>query len=215
MQAHPVIYKNGWVYWGQFFNSANKQRVSYTFHPRFSIEAYSQFYKETTDPKDLKSLPHYRDYHLGLNILLKRWLFNHSQGNVYTSISGGYFNENFVDHSNLNKGNIFQSRLEMDWESRKLYTALNITSYFFYKKKYFKKFYHQISYQFGFAPYVAGMDELQTWMILKVDYLKWDYFKNENTFVLTPLMRFFYKNTLWEIGGSLMGGFFINLMVHY
>ena len=33
--------------------------------------------------------------------------------------------------------------------------------------------------------------------------------------MLTPLLRFFYHNVLWEIGSSTRGDWMLNLMVHY
>ena len=189
--AHLVIYKDGWVYWGQFSPDSNIQRVSYTFHPRFSLEASREFYRGLED---------YRDAKLGPNILVKRWLFPDSQGNIYASLhAGSYQQEN-------GKGKVFRSGLMADWESRKLYTALSISNFAFDDDKAQK-----LSYRFGFAPYVAGMQMLQTWMIFQLSYFK----EIEDKVKITPMMRFFYNNTLWEMGADLHGKFFLTLMVHY
>ncbi len=62
-----------------------------------------------------------------------------------------------------------------------------------------------------FAPYIAGMNSLQAWMILKLDYFK----ENDRNLWITPMMRFFYKNVLWEIGANQQGEFLLTLMTHY
>ena len=217
--AHPVIYKNGWVYWGQFSNNNNTQRIIYTFHPRFALEFQSAAYAQ---------LFHYRDFKFSLNTLVKRWFFTDSQANFYASLRGGFYQLNTklkplnstsshlkkFFHLYIKKTNphfIAHPQIELDWESRRLYTALSLSYYYTLLEK---TSLYQVSYRFGFAPYVGGMEELQTWLIFQLDYFnfisiapKWP--------KITPMMRFFYKNTLWEIGASLQGHFFTTLMVHY
>ena len=190
-QAHPVIYKDGGVYWGQFSPNSSVQKVSYTFHPRFAVEANSEFYR---------GLEEYKDVKLGINVLVKRWFLSDSQGNIYASIQGGTYNQKG------GQGKVLSSKLTADWESRKFYTALGISSLRFDGDSVEK-----LSYRFGFAPYVAGMRTLQTWMIFQLDYFK----EIEDKVDVTPVMRFFYNNTLWEMGANLDGKFFLTLMVHY
>ena len=66
-------------------------------------------------------------------------------------------------------------------------------------------------YCFGFAPYVAGMDTLQTWFVTQFDYYK----QQNKNLVIIPKFRFFYKNVLWELGSPITGGMFLTLMLHY
>lgn len=190
-RAHPVTYKGGWAYWGQFSTNSNIQRINYTFHPRFSIEANTEFYYK---------LQNYRDGKLGLNILVKRWIFDDSQANIYGALHVGHYDQEDT------AGPTTRSQLAMDWESRKLYTALN-TSFFYFAKENIAK----LSYRAGFAPYVAGMEALQTWMVFQFDYFK----EIEDKVKMTSMMRFFYNNALWEMGADNKGGFFLTLMVHY
>lgn len=192
--AHPVIYKGGLVYWGQFSSNSNVQKISYTFHPRFSIEANSEFYR---------GWQNYRDGKLGPNILLRRWIFENSQGNIYLSVHGGTYRQ-----EDAHDGGIIHPQLAMDWESRKLYTALNFSSFHFTNGG---KSVEKWSYRAGFAPYIVGMDALQTWMIFQFNYFK----EVENKVKITPMMRFFYQNALWEVGSDLDGKFFLTLMVHH
>ncbi len=50
----------------------------------------------------------------------------------------------------------------------------------------------------GIAPYVANYDDLHTWLMLQVDHHP----AKDDTFVVTPLVRFFYHTTLIEAGYS-------------
>lgn len=189
--AHPVIYKDGWVYWGSFGPDMNTQRVSYTFDPTASIEANSSWYFNNDE---------YRDYTVGLNYLLKRWLNEDSQGNIYVAYHAGQYEDLAGD------GFVQHAMLMGDWESRKIYTAGSVMGFYYDNEEKYK-----YSYRFGFAPYVAGMNTLQNWVVLKLDYFE---VQNRNLQV-TPMLRFFYRNVLWEMGASTQGDFFFTLMTHY
>jgi len=170
----------------------NNQKASYTFDPNFSIEANSLY---------LANIDEYRDYKIGINALVKRWLAEHSQANIYASAQAGYFHQR--DDSD---GSVLHGMLMADWESRHLYTAAAAMLLYFEDE-----YYPQYKYRFGFAPFVAGMDTLQAWLIFELSYFE----KNNNQLEITPMMRFFYKNVLWEMGSSLKGELFLTLMVHY
>ena len=240
VQAHPVIYEDGFVYWGKFSNLENTQILSYTFHPRFALKLSSDFKKKTN----------YQDYQLGINTLIQRWLLEDSQANIYASLSGGFFtneiseiypNNRRVKVLKLSDKLVFQGNLSADWESRKIYTAGTIMLRGFSNKDLFGRF----NYRIGFAPYVAGMDTLQTWFVVmfQLSAKRWvgedvhDIFlkyqeqgiKDPNystikvmdksvlglNLTITPLLRFFYKNILWEMGSNLQSDFYLTLMVHY
>jgi uncharacterized protein YbgA (DUF1722 family) len=189
--AHPVIYKDGWVYWGEFSGNMNTQKISYTFDPKFSVESSTNWYEDIDD---------YRDYVFGLNYLVKRWLNTNSQGNIYLSYHAGYYKD-------LNSDGLTQHAMIIgDWESRSIYTAGSLMRYSYQDEELMK-----YSYRIGFAPFVAGMNTLQAWMILKLDYLK----ENNRNILITPMMRFFYRNILWEIGANTQGDYFLTLMTHY
>lgn len=245
-QAHPVIYEDGFVYWGEFSNGKNTQEVSYTFHPHFAVQISSGFV-------GMESFESYK-YQLGLNVLLKRWLLEGSQANIYTSLRGGFytseqvgrFSEDGFETLDLKERLVFQWNLSADWESRKIYTAGGII--IGNNSLTFKEMFGNLDYRIGFAPYVAGMDELQTWFVLMFHLSAVGFFGKEwrsaslenlqeqedrlgrpddPTIILmgtssihldwkiTPLLRFFYKNVLWEIGSSFQSDFYLTLMVHY
>lgn len=189
--AHPVIYKGGWVYQGTFMPQMNEMKVGYTFHPKFAVVAKSQSFELNHD---------YRDYTVGVNALVKRWLNHDSQGNVYI---GAHFGNYEDDNGQGQAGHAF---LMADWEDREDYMLFRTKKYYYDNKES-----QDYMLRYGFAPYVAGMDELQSWMILQLYY----YSPQSKEALITPMIRFFYKNVLWEVGSSTKGDSFLTLMVHY
>ncbi len=189
--SHPVIYKDGWVYWANLAPDMNSLRISYTPNPKYSLEVNSTW---------LQNLNEYRDYTFGFNYLFKRWLAKESQGNIYGAIHGGYYKDD------RNDGFAGHAMLMGDWESRKHYSAASAMAFYYnddVKMKY--------SARYGIAPYIAGMNTLQTWLIAQVEYFR----ANDKNPTFTPMIRFFYKNVLWETGANLKGDFFLTLMVHF
>ena len=191
IQAHPVIYKGGWVYDGFFMPSMNTQRIAYTVEPSTAIEVNSSYLINNNS---------YRDYAAGVNYLFKRWYGEQYQANIYGSLHAGYYK------NNISEGLVSHTVLMGDWETRQIYTALKTKVFYFGDTSHFK-----YSYRIGMAPYIAGMDSLQSWLVLQLDYFK----LNNRNLLITPLLRFFYKNVLWEIGANTKSQYFLNLMVHY
>lgn len=189
--SHPVIYKNGWVYQGMFMPQMNEMTLGYTFHPRFAVIANSNRFELNKN---------YQDYKLGINALVKRWLQRDSQGNLYLGAHTGTYKDD------LGSGSASHAFIMADWEDREDYFLFRSKRYFYDGKES-----QDYMVRYGFAPYVAGMDELQTWMIFQAYYYK----EQSREVVITPMIRFFYKNVLWEIGSSTKGDSFLTLMVHY
>lgn len=189
--AHPVIYKGGWVYQGSFMPQMNEMNVSYTFHPKWSVVMNSNRFEMVDE---------YQDVTLGVNTLLKRWLQNDSQGNMYFGAHIGQYEDNNGD------GQVNHAFLMGDWENREKYVLFKTKKYFYDGKET-----QDYLGRYGFAPFVAGMNRLQAWAILQVYY----YEEQSREAMVTPMLRFFYKNVLWEMGSSTKGDSFLTLMIHY
>jgi hypothetical protein len=189
--AHPVIYKGGWVFQGSFMPEMNEMRVGYSVNSRLAVVSNSNYFKNNND---------YQDYTLGVNFLAKRWLQQDSQGNIYLGVHGGYFADD------NDEGEAYHSMVMADWESRVHYVVFKSKGYFWDDKSEY-----DYMFRYGFAPFVAGMNTLQTWLILQAYYFE----PQSQNVVLTPMIRFFYKNVLWEVGYSTRGQSFLTLMVHY
>jgi hypothetical protein len=63
----------------------------------------------------------------------------------------------------------------------------------------------------GFSPFETDFDKLQNWFMLQLVSMP----SIEPKVVITPMLRFFYHNVLWEFGSSTQGNWMLNLMVHY
>lgn len=230
LQAHPVIYKGGWVLWSEA--PSNIHRISYTWHPHAAVEFKARYSKKGWGKSfdNNGSAGPQQAYTLGFNFLLKRWLFEDSQANIYTSLGGGLWaslaSSDAASNTYEKPSALAYLSVDMDWESRHWYTALHFGSSVFRptpareatpvakappiikslaQRKVSLHWLYNWRYRLGFAPYLGGMDELQTWFVLQYNH----------NFQLTPLLRFFYKNVLWEMGATLKGKPFLTLMVHY
>jgi hypothetical protein len=62
----------------------------------------------------------------------------------------------------------------------------------------------------GFSPFKADFNSLQSWAMLQL----WSDPVTSQELKVTPLLRFFYQNVLWEMGASTKGDMMLNLMVH-
>lgn len=189
--AHPVIYKGGFVYQGSFMPTMNEIRAGYTFDPNFAFTLNANYFE---------NMGEYQDYTLGLNMLAKRWLQHDSQGNLYLGVHAGQYEDKFDEGETIN------GFVMGDWESREHYVMGRVKSFWYDGEKR-----DQYIARYGFAPYIAGMDELQAWMIVQGMYLD----EQSKEAVITPMMRFFYKTALWEIGHSTRGQTYLTLMMHY
>lgn len=189
--SHPVIYKGGWVYQSTFMPKMNELKVSYSATSNYSLEVNSTY---------LQNISGYQDYTLGANFLAKRWLQDDSQGNIYLGAHGGYY---YNDNTDGLAGHLF---VMADWESRVHYTMFRAKTFLYNNQESY-----EYVARYGFAPFVAGMDALQSWLIIQAQYLE----ENNRAVLLTPMLRFFYRNVLWEMGSSTRGQYFLTLMVHY
>lgn len=124
------------------------------------------------------------------NYLIKRWNEIGSQANLYTGLTAG-----MRTNSSVTGG-----FLEADWESRKYYLSSKVS--------YLDNFY-MTKNRVGLAPYLAEYNELNTWVMIEHTYDS-----KTNLSEVNPLLRFFYKNLLWEMGVGLKGNVLLNFMVH-
>lgn len=128
-----------------------------------------------------------------VNVLAKRFNMPASQGNIYLGAGVGD-----KDHS------LF--RIDADWEDRKYYIA---SAY----EKVFERSNRKAEVskvRLGFAPYVADSGMIHSWLIMQ-------YSRNsiaEPRDSVTPILRLFHRNVLFEIGSSFRGDAFLTLMTH-
>ncbi len=194
--AHPVIYKGGTMLASQNMSMFSDNQINYSFHQKWATGLNLwRFNREDGKTAEFGLVR--------LNHLLKRWNTDDSQANIYLVSGAGYATSNFSDTS-TKLG--YLGGVETDWETRTLFTSL--------------KYYHfnaptltdvsMTQARIGYSPTIADFDKLQTWVMLQGMYMG----KVDDNVVVTPLLRFFYQNVLWEVGSSLRSEWFMNFMVH-
>ncbi len=191
LSAHPVIYKGGWSLSSSNMPDYSNNYVMYSLNQRLAlgVEHWRLTKNEINNELGL----------LKLNHLLWRANGEDYQSNVY--LHGGLGIEDQEFETKSTRGTWLLGA-EADWETRKLYSSVK---YLQFQDVYFGQM------RLGFAPKEASFEELQTWFMIQAMIIN-----NVNQkLTITPMMRFFYHNSLWEIGSSTQGDWMINLMVHY
>lgn len=193
--AHPVTFEGGSVLMGEV--SGPVQMYSAAYSPRWwlgggaSVESFEQ---ERV----------YSSVHLGL--LVKRWNLEHAQGNFYIFGGPGYYTHR-VQGIVVDDGGFSRWGVQADFETRRFYSNVRYSE----RRTFdgFESLDNLFDASVGFAPYLAGYTELNSWLILR--YMDGD--KLSQSMVI-PMIKFFYKNYLWEFGVSTRGDTMVNFMVH-
>lgn len=188
--AHPVAFKGSFAI--DSMNNSNIQNniLSYSTTSTSSLGLHHIYFPENN--------AHYILPHAAF--LLKRWNQKESQANIYAWFGGGTSLEN--------KQVDFRSLLgfQADYETRSFYTMARSQGVF----DELSNELFWLQYRIGIAPYLANANELHTFLVLETMYSP-DF---NREIMITPLLRMFYKNILWETGVSLTGEWTFNFMVH-
>lgn len=194
-QAHPVSYKDAVGLMSFNTPEMNEILLTYSLTPHFAVAG--------TYLRDSKS----EFYIPRVNFLLKRWNNEDSQGNIYLSGGAGY--EKFASK---NYG-VSLGEFVADWESRKYYI--------YFDHLYLNRSnsdnvllpdrdYNHSKLRVGTAPFLADYSDLNVWLILQGEK-----HLDESNIEMTQFLRFYIKNTLWEVGARFDGGWAFNYMVHF
>ncbi len=193
--AHPTSYKGAVGLMSYNTPQMNEILLTYSLSHNFAIA--------TTYLRDSKS----EFYIPRVNFLAKRWNNEDSQGNIYLSAGAGQ--EKF-------ESKIYGVRLAeliMDWESRKYYV--------YFEHLYLnrnndnnvllpEKAYNHSKFRVGTAPFLADYEDLNVWLILQAEK-----HLNQEQIEMTQFLRFYVKNTLWEVGAGFNGSWAFNYMIHF
>lgn len=190
--AHPTPYKGAKVLMFNQYESYQEYWLAYSPYENFSIAERFQYYK-TEKATDHRPQVNYR---------LLRANEMGSQANVYLMAGPG-----FSGREKDSPAYFWHSTLAADWESRRYYTSVELGL----SRGQIQE--HMMQYRVGFAPYLGEYETLNTWFILEARYMtmiqsipqQWE---------LTPFLRFYYQNVLWEVGANQRGTFRFNFMLH-
>ena len=198
--AHPVTFKNGLATYSTFQPGMVRVSSNYTFHRRAAV-GVTYLRLHMPDDRRIGTLGQ-------LNLLLYRFNGAGSQGNVYVMGGGGALASS-DDSGKLaigEAGPVYFGSIQSDFETRTIYTALqgSVLAQDDAPTAWAR-------YRLGLAPYVANYGELQTWLVGQIMWFP----DMEDHLNVTPLMRFFYRTVLWELGADLQGRPWIQLMAHF
>lgn len=201
LKGHPTSFEGAWSIVSETMGEAQHHSLSYSH--RYWLAPAIHYIRLPVE-REGQTLEMGM---IGVNTLLKRWNHPTSQGNLY--LSGAFGRERHKELKTRPVGNL---QIDLDWEDRRYYVA---TAYSHYFRKNHEdpnflpiKDIRQYKLRGGFAPYLGEFTELNTWFIVQLSQTQ-----NEKI-ETTPLLRFYYRNALWEIGSSLRGGFLFNFMLH-
>src|SRR5688500_15555896 len=123
-----------------------------------------------------------------LNPLIKRWNLPEGQGNIFAITGGGMARQGSQSEPAA------WAAFLADYETRRVFFSYEprLT----YAGDIEKAFSQRL--QAGVAPYLADYDQLNTWLVFRFDH----YPAKDDHFVVTPMIRFFYKTIWLEAGYS-------------
>lgn len=185
-QARPVSYPGGWTLMVMNDVNHNSLHLHYSPSPKYSIGYRHEYLRDTKSHGD----------YIQLNNLIKRWNKKSSQANLYLKSGIGVV----YDSDDIEEAAF--TGIATDWEDRRFFVS--------YENKFFyggdiEKYAHH-SARAGYAPYEGDFGDLHTWLMVQVDYDAGE----EDTFSVTPLVRFFKGVQFLELGYNLDNGIIAN-----
>jgi hypothetical protein len=191
-QAKPLSYVGGTMLMQENDETGHTLNLDYTFNPHFALGLYSKY--EIGGDEFWMAGPQ-------LNTLLKRWNLPHGQGNIFAMTGGG-----LARQGSRNEPAAWLTLLA-DYETRRVFFSYEPRV--MYAGNIEKSFW-QRAYA-GFAPYLAEYEDLNTWLLIRVDHHP----AKPDAFVVTPVIRFFYKTIWLEAGYSSNNHIMVNWTVQF
>lgn len=193
-QAHPVAFQGALGLMSYNQPDMTDWQIAYSLTSKLAVGF--DYYRDSMEPTT-------KSYYIPrLNWLVHRWNGKDHQANLY--LFGGY---GLVNSGGVNRGAAFGG-VEADYETRSIYVSGKATT------RIAKDLNDSTMYQAraGIAPYEGDYEGLNTWLILQGQY-----FPNSAVDKLRvgPVLRFFYRNVLWETGVTSQGMWNFNFMVHF
>lgn len=177
--ARPVAFVGATSVMTEARPNQNTGMVGYTPFRRFAFHAHAATYRPAL---------YYGGAAFSASAI--RWNEESMQANVY--LTGGYG----LLRNDAAKHGAAHAALDMDAESRKYYVAVH-------HERLGPSVSHDLAssrFRIGYAPYLADMGGLHTWLLLQADR---DYWTKRDD--VTPMLRLFFQNVQWEIGVSFAG----------
>ncbi len=193
--AKPVSYAGGWS--AMQMNDADTHSVGVSYSPtsEYSV-GYLGEYRRDTD---------WMFQGAQLNLLLKRINMPKSQANFYIKSGIGAALADPFGRAESSTAAAFGGLLA-DWEDRRFFVSYENMGM---AAGHIDRFFEQKA-RVGIAPYEGDYGDVHTWLMLET--------KHEvasDKITVTPLLRFFYRDVLAEIGMNNEEKLFTHLMINF
>ena len=186
ISAHPVIFKNGKVFWLTQNPSFNDLRFGVSKTSNWLIGGR---FLEDRNSKETFAL-------INNNYLAKRWNKRDSQGNLYLLSSVGLNTKNSEGMGSVG--------IHGDWEDRR-FMVMEMIEYFSHNEAIVS------NTRFAYSPYTVDYTKMSTWLIAQY---RIEYKNNDYSYMFIPVVRLFKGNFLLEIGSNGDENF-ISFMTHF
>lgn len=193
--AHPVVFADGTAIMGHHQGRMSGFEIVYSPNWFTGVGLMAERTPEHTSLWGRASLLGWRGN------------FPDLQTNAYLSLALG---QKWNSDANQGTANLGQWNAEWDAEDREYYARAMYSQIFEEKQKRKDK----TLIRLGYAPYKASANEAAIWGMLEWKSNSTDRYQSSQHEV-TPLIRYFYKNALFEVGSSLSGKFTFNYMFHF
>ena len=187
-QARPISYPDGTMLMLQNDDSRNAASLDYTFTPTLALGYRFEYDRDEN----------FQLHTLTMNNRLWRGNYHDAQANLYLLSGIGYA---LANGSTENAPAAFTG-IETDWENRRFFVSYE--NRYLYADDVDRKF--NQSARIGVAPYIAEAGSLHAWFMLQADHRP----GSNDTFTVTPLVRFFKDTHLLEAGVSNRGEILFN-----
>lgn len=194
--ARPVSYPDGWTVMQMNDADVNSLHVHYSPTINYSLGYKGEYHRADE----------WQFHGAQLNYLAKRWNAPQTQANLYLKSGAGIAYSDFGRFNSETEAAAFAG-IAADWESRKYFTSYE--NRYLYAGDIDRSFTQKA--RVGFAPYVGNYGDLHTWLMLQVEHQP----TAEHHVTVTPLVRFFKGDTLFEAGMNNHGKLLINTIIRY
>jgi hypothetical protein len=192
-QAHPVAYQGALGLMGYHQADMVEWQAMYSVTSRYSLGV--DYVWDRMDGPDRQLVL------ARVNWLPWRANGTDSQANLYLSAGGGA-----LERSGGFEGAALIAA-EADYETRHVYFSGKGQAVFAKGAGY-----ELYQLRAGVAPYVGEFEGLNTWAIVQLQYFPQAL---TDSLRIGPVVRFFYRNVLWEFGVTSRGLWSFNLMFHF
>ena len=186
VSAHPVIFKNGKVFWITQNPSFNDIRLGVSKSNNWLIGGRLLEDRKSNETFAL----------VNNNYLAKRWNNRNSQANLYLLSSVGLNTRNSKSMGTIG--------IHGDWEDRR-FMVMQMIEHFSHNSALVS------NTRMAYSPYKVDYSKTSTWLIA---HYRIEYNDDQYSYMFFPVIRLFKKNYLFEIGYNGNDSF-LSFMTHF